>query len=39
VFPQNGETPLHCAARYYSEDVVKLLVEKGADVNAMDQVI
>ena len=39
MFPQDGETPLHCALRHGSDDdMVKLLIEKGANVNVMDHV-
>ena len=38
MFPQDGDTPLHWAARRGKEDVVKVLVEKGADVNAVNSV-
>ncbi|KAF3941503.1 Tankyrase-1 [Dactylella cylindrospora] len=33
----NGETPLHFAAWYGALPVVKLLIDKGADVNAVSQ--
>ena len=32
------QTPLHCAAWRNNSDVVKILVENGADVNAKDKV-
>ena len=35
MFPQVGITPLHVAVGHGREDVVKLLIEKGADVNAL----
>ena len=38
VFPQGGDTPLHCAVESGREDVVKFLVEKGANVNAVNNV-
>ena len=30
-------TPLHCAANYNLTDLVRLLLEKGADVNAVNK--
>jgi len=38
VFPQNGSTPLHDAAIGGREDVVEVLVEKGANINAVNDV-
>ena len=38
MFPQVGNTPLHSAVRWYKEDVVKVLVKKGANINAADNV-
>ena len=38
MFPQDGKTPLHQAVIHGSEDMVKFLVEKGADVNVVDHV-
>ena len=36
---QNHQTPLHCACCYNDDvNVVKILVEKKADVNAKDKV-
>lgn len=32
----NSETPLHKAVFYYSERVVKLLVDSGANINVRD---
>lgn len=32
------ETPLHLAVRNNKEEVVKLLIEKGADINAVDSI-
>lgn len=34
---QGGYTPLHFAAAYSTEEVVKLLLRHGADVNAKDR--
>ena len=35
MFPQHGgTTPLHVAVESGREEIVKLLIEKGADVNA-----
>ena len=36
MFPQDGDTPLHKAASSDKEDVVKVLVEKGANINAVN---
>ena len=33
----NGFTPLHCACSYNNPEAVKLLVERGADVEAIDR--
>ena len=38
MFPQLGRTPLSYAVGSGSEDMVKFLVEKGANVNVVDQV-
>ena len=38
MFPQVGETPLQLATRLGREGVVKLLIEKGANVNVVDHV-
>ena len=38
MFPQDGDTPLHCAVERGSEDRVKFLVEKGANVNVVNHV-
>ena len=38
MFPQGGDTPLHQAVMHGSEDMVKFLVEKGANVNVVDHV-
>lgn len=38
VCRQNGETPLVCAARYGHLEVVRLLLEKGANKEAADKV-
>jgi len=38
VFLQFGDTPLLCAVREDKENVVKLLVEKGVNVNVVDHV-
>ena len=38
MFPQCGDTPLHCAVVRGSEDMVKFLVEKGANVNVGEHV-
>ena len=35
---QNHETPLHYAAREGHTDVVQLLIDKGADINAKNKV-
>ncbi len=34
---QLGNTPLHCAALFGRDEIVRLLVAKGADVNAVNQ--
>ena len=34
MFPQHGGIPLHDAVGSGSEEIVKFLIEKGADVNA-----
>ena len=38
MFLQDHQTPLHRAAMTYHTDIVKILIEKGADVNAKDEV-
>jgi len=38
VFSQDDETPLHNATDNGNEDMVKLLIEKGANVNVVDVV-
>jgi phosphopantetheine adenylyltransferase len=38
IHEQYGFTPLHCAAESGSLDVLKLLLDKGAKVNAEDNV-
>lgn len=38
VADAEGDTPLHNAARGGHEDVVRLLVERGADISARNQV-
>jgi len=38
MFPQGGNTPLHWAASSDKEGVVKVLVEKGANINAVNNV-
>ena len=35
---QTGKTPLHVAASRGHDDVVSLLLQKGADLNTIDQV-
>lgn len=35
---QDGFTPLHVAAQSGRPDICKLLLEKGADLNAVDEV-
>jgi ankyrin repeat protein len=35
---QDGWTPLHIAAEYNNVDVVRILIEKGADINASNKV-
>ena len=39
MFPQGDRTPLCVAARSGSEEIVKLLIKKGADVNAKDGLV
>ena len=34
--PKNGKTALSYAAEYHQKDIVKLLLEKGADKNKKD---
>ena len=36
--PQDGNTPLHFAAGSCSEDVVKMMIEREADIHAVDDV-
>ena len=38
MFLQDHQTPLHEAAYWSYTDIVKMLIEKGADVNAKDKV-
>ena len=38
MFLQDHNTPLHRAAAGGHTDIVKILIEKGADVNAKDKV-
>ena len=38
MFLQDHDTPLHDAAREGYTDVVQLLIDKGADINAKDSV-
>ena len=38
MFLQDHQTPLHYVARWGDTDTVKILIEKGADVNAKDKV-
>ena len=38
MFSQFGDTPLHFAANSGEEDVVKVLVEKGANIDAVNNV-
>ena len=38
MFLQDHQTPLHRAAYLVGTDIVKILIEKGADVNAKDKV-
>ena len=33
----NGYTPLHCACSWNNPEAVKLLVERGADIEAIDR--
>ena len=37
MLPQ-GDTPLIMATKRYMDDIVKLLLDKGVDINAMDKV-
>jgi ankyrin repeat protein len=34
---KHGSTPLHCAVFYHLDDIIRLLVENNADLNAKDQ--
>ena len=36
--PQDGQTPLHWAAKHGHDSTVALLLDKGADINATDEV-
>ena len=36
--PQDGITPLHIVASYGKNDAVKMLLEKGANIDAVDNV-
>ena len=38
MFLQRQWTPLHLAANWGNADIVKVLLEEGADVNIMDNV-
>ena len=38
MFLQDHQTPLHRATMRGHTDIVKILIEKGADVNAKDKV-
>ena len=38
VFLQYHQTPLHHSAMWGHTDIMKILIEKGADVNAKDKV-
>ena len=38
MFLQDDNTPLHDAARCDNTDIVKMLLKKGADVNAKNKV-
>ena len=38
MFLQDHQTPLHYAVRWGDTDIVKILIEKGTDVNAKDEV-
>ena len=38
MFLQDHQTPLHWAASEGHTDIVKIMIEKGADVNAKDKV-
>ena len=38
MFIQNHQTPLHLAAKGGHTDIVQLLIDKGADINAKNEV-
>ena len=38
MFLQDHRTPLHIAARWGDTDVVKVLLDAGADIDAKDEV-
>ena len=38
MFPQGDGTPLHFAVKSSREEIVKFLIKKGADVNAISLV-
>lgn len=38
ILPQEGRTPLLCAVYSKNASIVKLLIEKGADINEADEV-